>query len=500
MPADLDALIRSRFPSDRSAPCLEREDGRVDSYADLDRAAARIARLLAGLGVRRGDRVAAQVEKSPEAVYLYLGVLRAGAVYLPLNPAYTLPEVEYFLADAEPAAVVCRPESQEAFALLCGKLGVPHLLTLGARGDGSLLERCAGLTADLPRPPLEADDLAAILYTSGTTGRAKGAMLTHGNLAANGLALCELWGFGPGDVLLHALPIFHAHGLFVALHCTLLAGARLLFLPRFDADAVMERLPRATVLMGVPTFYTRLLAEPGLTREACARMRLFISGSASLLAETHVEFEARTGHRIVERYGMSETLITLSNPLRGERKAGTVGKPIAGVLMRVVDDELQVGGPGVMRGYWNNAAATAAAFTDDGFLRTGDAAAVDDDGYVTIRGRLSSDFVKVGGYKVSTREVEDAVASLAGIREVAVVGVPDREWGERVVACVVVEEPLRSLDAEALLARVQQHVQLQSAKKPRAVVVVDALPRNAMGKLQKKRLAEQVQAVLAQSS
>ncbi len=502
MPAGLYALIRSRFPSEASAPFLEREDGRVDSYADLDRATARIARLLAETGVHRGDRVAAQVEKSPEAVYLYLAVLRAGAVYLPLNPAYTRAEVEYFLADAEPRLLVCRPEAEEPFSNLCRKLGVPHLLTLGARGDGSLLERSVGLAGDVARPPIVAGDLAAILYTSGTTGRAKGAMLTHGNLAANGLTLCELWGFGPDDVLLHALPIFHAHGLFVALHCTLLAGARLLFLPRFDAEAVIERLPRATVLMGVPTFYTRLLAHPGLTRERCARVRLFISGSAPLLAETHRRFQERTGHAILDRYGMTETGMNTSNPLDGERIPGSVGPPLPGVEIRVTNEHgtvlgpgeigvLEVRGPNVVPGYWRMPEKTRADFRPDGFFVTGDLGRIDERGYVYIVGR-SKELIISGGLNVYPKEVEAVIDRVAGVVESAVVGVPHPDFGEAVVA-VVQREPGRADVSEEAIVRAARR-ELAAFKTPKRVFFTDELPRNAMGKVEKNRLKERYRA------
>lgn len=503
MPADLYALFRSRFPSDPSAPFLEREDGRVDSYADLDRAAARIAELLVALGVRKGDRIAAQVEKSPEAVYLYLGVLRAGAVYLPLNPAYTAAEVEYCLADAEPTVVVCRRESQALLESLCGKLSVPHLLTLGTEGDGSLVERAAGVAGVFPEPPLAASDLAAILYTSGTTGRAKGAMLTHGNLAANGRALCQLWGFGRQDVLLHALPMFHAHGLFVALHCTLLAGARLLFLPRFDADGVIARLPRATVFMGVPTFYTRLLAHPGLTRERCARVRLFVSGSAPLLAETHRRFEEQTGHAILERYGMTETGMNTSNPLDGERIPGSVGPTLPGVEIRAADEHgtalgpgeigvLEVRGPNVFAGYWRMPEKTRADFRADGFFVTGDLGRIDERGYVYIVGR-SKDLIISGGLNVYPKEVEAVIDRIPGVVESAVVGVPHPDFGEAVVAIVKRERGREDVGEDTIVRAARS--ELAAYKTPKRVFFTNDLPRNAMGKVEKSRLQQRYRAL-----
>ena len=327
-------LFRSRFPADRTRPFIETETGRVYSYADLEAVSGRYARLLSALGVRKGDRVAVQVEKSPEAIFLYLACLRAGAIYLPLNTAYTRHEIEYFVTDAEPSVIVCRPGQEDAF-----KAGTAHILSLGQDGEGTLPDRSASLDPNFPTVPAKLHELAAILYTSGTTGRSKGAMMSHGNLASNALTLHSYWGWQPDDVLLHALPIFHAHGLFVATNCVLLNGSAMLFLPKFDVEQVFRLLPRATVFMGVPTFYARLLADPRLNRESCQHMRLFISGSAPLLAETHREFESRTGHAILERYGMTETVMLTSNPLDGDRIPGTVGFPLPGVEVRVTDPE-----------------------------------------------------------------------------------------------------------------------------------------------------------------
>ena len=491
--ANLFALFRAGFPRDAAAPLLELDDGRVCTYGDLERCSARFGRVLAALGARKGERVVAQVEKSPEALFLYLAALRIGAVYVPLNPAYTPAEVDYFLRDAEPRVVVCRPDDEPRLRAL----GLCSVLTLGADGRGSLIDRSAAEPEDLPLSHVAADDLAAILYTSGTTGRSKGAMLTHGNLAANAVALRRLWEFGPNDVLLHALPIFHAHGLFVAIHCTLLAGARMLFLPRFDAAAVMRLLPRATVLMGVPTFYTRLLREP-LTASACARMRVFISGSAPLLAETHRQFRSRTGHAILERYGMTETGMNTSNPLHGERVPGSVGPPLPDVEIRIADADgrevergdvgvLEVRGPNVFRGYWRMPDKTRAELRDDGFFVTGDVARIDERGYVYLVGR-AKELIISGGLNVYPKEVETVVDRLAGVAESAVVGVPHPDFGEAVIA-VVQREPDRADVTEAAIVEAAR-AELAAYKAPKRVFFVDELPRNAMGKVQKNLLQE----------
>jgi malonyl-CoA/methylmalonyl-CoA synthetase len=497
MPDDLYSLFRSRAPADPSAPFLERDDGTVDSYAELDATAARYAHRLAALGVRKGDRVAVQVEKSPESVYLYLATLRLGAVFLPLNPAYTPSEVGYFLCDAEPALFLCRPEAESSLGDRCRQAGVARLETLGTRGEGSWTTGVAGLPADLPPQPIDTDDLAAILYTSGTTGRSKGAMLTHGNLAANGLALCSLWGFQRDDVLLHALPVFHAHGLFVAIHCTLLAGSRMLFQSRFDPERVLALLPRATVLMGVPTFYTRLLAQAGLTREACAGMRLFVSGSAPLLADTHRQFEDRTGHAILERYGMTETGMNTSNPLLGARVPGSVGPPLPGVEVRVADARgrglapgeigvLEVRGPNVFRGYWRMPEKTASEFRADGFFVTGDLGRIDESGYVHIVGR-NKDLIISGGLNVYPKEIESVVDRIPGVAESAVIGVPHPDFGEAVVAVVARTPAADVSEAEIIQAA---RAELAAFKAPKRVFFVDELPRNAMGKVQKSALQE----------
>ena len=498
--ADLYGLFHSRFAGGLDRVAIECEDGRVYTYGDLDATSARYARLLREIGVARGDRVAVQVEKSAAAVFLYLATLRLGGVYVPLNPAYTPAELGYFVADAEPRAVVCRPEDESVLREICCDASI---LTLGARGDGSLIERSETLPSGFHCSLPASEDIAAILYTSGTTGRSKGAMLTHANLAANGCTLQQLWGFTSDDVLLHALPLFHAHGLFVALHCTLLAGARMLFLPRFDADSVVRLLPRTTVMMGVPTFYTRLLTNPGVTREACARVRLFISGSAPLLVETHQRFRERTGHAILERYGMTETGMNCSNPLRGERVPGSVGPPLPGVEVRVADAAgnvlepgetgvLEVRGPNVFRGYWRMPEKTRAEFRGDGFFVTGDVARIDERGYVHLVGR-ARDLIISGGLNVYPKEIEEVLDSVEGVVESAVVGVPHPDFGEAVVAVVLRSADHPGLTEHAVVTAARQR--LAAYKAPKRVFFTDALPRNAMGKVQKNVLQERYRAL-----
>ena len=498
MNGNLYTLLRSRFPSDRSRPFIETLDGRTYSYADLETISGRLARLLSTLGVTKGDRVAAQIEKSPAALLLYLACLRVGAAYLPLNTAYRAAEIDYFLSDAEPRVVVTDPARSEEIRALPGADGVAALLTLDASGAGSLIERSHGLDPDFDGPPLEADDLAGILYTSGTTGRAKGAMLSHGNLGANADTLARLWGFTADDVLLHALPIYHTHGLFVASNSVLLSGAKMLFLPRFDAQAVIGLLPRATVMMGVPTFYTRLLAEPAFDREACRNMRLFISGSAPLLVETFEAFEARSGHRILERYGMTETGMNASNPLEGERIAGTVGPRLPDVEVRIADEAgrilgpgevgvLEVRGPNVFKGYWRNPEKTREEFRPDGFFITGDITRIDARGYLHIVGR-SKDLIISGGFNVYPKEVEQVIDSIDGVGESAVIGLAHPDFGEAVAAVVTRTEDGNGLNDEAVIARAK--AELANYKVPKRVFFVAALPRNSMGKVQKNLLRE----------
>ena len=484
-----DALMT---PGVAAAPCLTSPGGVTLTYAALREHVARIAGLLVAIGVKPGDRVAAQIEKSPKAFMLYLATVKAGAVFLPLNTAYTSAELAYFLADAEPSLVVCDPVAEAAVAGLTSAT----VVTLDAGGRGSLIDR-AETVAPLVTPiPRASDDLAAILYTSGTTGRSKGAMLTHDNLASNADALVDLWRFVAGDVLLHALPIYHTHGLFVACNTVLRAGASMIFLPKFDADAVLRALPDATVMMGVPTFYTRLLDKPAFGADAANGIRLFTSGSAPLLAETHKSWRERTGHAILERYGMTETNMTTSNPYDGERRAGTVGFPLPGVALRVIEPDsgdavaqgtvgmIEVRGPNVFAGYWRNPEKTAAEFRADGFFVTGDLGTIDADGYVSIVGR-GKDLIITGGFNVYPKEVELEIDAIEGVVESAVVGVPHADLGEGVVAVVVLVEGV-AIDEPAILAALDGR--LAKFKRPKRVVIVPELPRNTMGKVQKAAL------------
>ncbi len=499
MNENLFEIFRQSFPADLSRTFLERPDGSRLSYGDVIELSGRVARVLQDLGVAPGDRVAAQTEKSAEALLLYLGTLRAGAVYLPLNTAYTAGEIRYFLGDAEPTLFVCRPELAGPMAELGGELGVPHVLTLGEQGDGSLWAKVLAASGDAVDVPRSRDDLAAFLYTSGTTGRSKGAMLSHGNLASNAAALRDAWRFTAEDRLLHALPIFHTHGLFVATNITLMAGGSLIFLPRFDLDEMMRLLPRATSMMGVPTFYTRLLSRPDFDRALVAHVRLFVSGSAPLSAETHKEFSARTGHAILERYGMTETNMNTSNPYDGDRVPGSVGMPLPGVELRITDPEtgavlpqgeigmIEVRGPNVFKGYWRMPEKTKAEFREDGFFITGDLGFIDAKGYVSISGR-GKDLIISGGFNVYPAEVEGAVEALPGVADCAVIGVPHPDFGEGVVA-VVTARAGAVLDEKQMIAALGS--ELAKYKLPKRIFVADSLPRNAMGKTQKNQLREE---------
>ncbi|MFG1279533.1 malonate--CoA ligase [Xanthobacter autotrophicus] len=490
--------IRAAMPA-LDTPLATLADGRVETYGDALALSARLAHLLVARGVKPGDRVAVQVEKSWPALALYLATVRAGGVYLPLNTAYTLNEVEYFLSDAEPTLFICPPHIEAEARALTTRLGVPSIETLGADGTGSLTDGSAHLPtefADVLRGP---EDLGGILYTSGTTGRAKGAMLSHDNLLSNALTLKDEWRFTSADVLLHALPIFHTHGLFVASNIVLLAGAAMIFRAKFDPREALELMAagEVTSLMGVPTFYTRLLDQPGLTKEATAKMRLFVSGSAPLLAETHRAFFERTGHAILERYGMTETGMNTSNPYDGERIAGTVGFPLPGISLRVTDPEtgrvlpaddigmIEVKGPNVFKGYWRMPEKTAAEFRD-GYFITGDLGKIDAKGYVHIVGR-GKDLVITGGFNVYPKEVEGEIDAIPGVAESAVIGVPHPDFGEGVTAVVV---PV----AGATLTEADIHAALENRlakfKQPKRVFFVAELPRNTMGKVQKNVLRD----------
>jgi malonyl-CoA/methylmalonyl-CoA synthetase len=473
--------------------------GRVITYGEVVSLSGQMANALTALGLVPGDRVAVQVEKSPEALILYLACLRAGAVYLPLNTGYTLSELEYFIGDSEPKIFVVSPEKESSLAPMAEKLGVGATETLGVDGaSGSLMQRAREAEEAFPDIEAKPDDLAAILYTSGTTGRSKGAMLSHANLGSNAVALKECWKFTSQDVLLHALPIFHTHGLFVASNVILSAGASMIFLPKFDPDEVFRLLPEATTMMGVPTFYVRLLQDQRLTREATRHMRLFVSGSAPLLEETHRDWRTRTGHAILERYGMTETNMNTSNPYDGDRVPGSVGFPLPGVSLRIADPEtgdvlrkgeigmIEVKGPNVFSGYWRMPEKTESEFRSDGYFITGDLGRVDERGYVYIVGR-NKDLIISGGYNVYPKEVENEIDVLPGVVESAVVGVPHPDFGECVVA-IVVPSKGGDISEESILAPLGD--KLARYKLPKRVIFLDELPRNAMGKVQKALLRE----------
>jgi malonyl-CoA/methylmalonyl-CoA synthetase len=493
MNANLYTLLSSHFPEDREQPCLIFTDRPVIAYSELDAASARFAHALIAAGARRGDRVAVQVDKCWEALALYLACLRSGLVFLPLNTGYQKSELAYLFGDAEPSIIVCRPESAERVGPLRPEAAT---LTL-ASGTGTLLERVSNQASAFETALSAPDDVAAILYTSGTTGRPKGAMLTHRNLASNALTLVDYWGFTRGDVLLHALPVYHVHGLFVACHCALLSGARMLWLPKFDGDEVCRLLPRATVMMGVPTFYTRLLAQPNFGADHCRSVRLFISGSAPLLPETFEDFRQRTGQTILERYGMTETGMNASNPLVGERIAGTVGPPLPGISIRIADGEgracaagevggIEVSGHNVFAGYWRMPDKTRDEFTADGYFRTGDVGELLPNGYLRIVGR-AKDLIISGGLNVYPKEIEERIDALSGVVESAVIGVPDPDFGEAVVA-IVVGSPGQVLNESSVIAALKGEI--ASFKIPKRVHFVADLPRNAMGKVQKNVLRE----------
>ncbi len=510
--ANLFAALRAAFPADLDAVAVETDDGLRYTWGDLDRASAMIANLFVALDLEEGARIAVQVEKSVEALMLYLATLRAGYVFLPLNTAYRGAEIEYFIGNAEPAVVVCSSANAEWVGPIALSAGTRHVFTLNDDRTGTLLDMAVQCGDRHTVAQRGEDDLAAILYTSGTTGRSKGAMLTHRNLLSNAQVLKDYWGWtttggpdGRGDVLIHALPIFHVHGLFVAIHGALLNGSKMIWMNRFDPKRVVARLPEATVFMGVPTLYVRMLAEPGLTKKACRNMRLFIAGSAPLLIETFHEWQARTGHTILERYGMSETAMLTSNPynpVQGERRGGTVGFALPGVQLRVritnengdtrdagTDEigDIEVDGPNVFAGYWRMPEKTKEEFTADGFFKTGDVGKIDGLGYITIVGR-SKDLIISGGYNVYPAEIEGVINEMAGVAESALVGVPHPDFGEVGVAVVTVKLGAR-VDGDAIVAELK--ARLANFKIPKRCFIVPELPRNTMGKVQKALLREQ---------
>jgi malonyl-CoA/methylmalonyl-CoA synthetase len=489
---------------DPNRPAIETVDGRHISYGELIARAGQMANVLVARGVRVGDRVAAQTEKSVSGLVLYLATVRAGAIYLPLNTAYTLNELDYFITDAEPSLVVCDPAKAEGISAIAAKVKA-KVETLGPDGRGSLTDAADAASTAFATVPRGNDDLAAILYTSGTTGRSKGAMLSHDNLASNSRSLVDYWRFSNKDILIHALPIYHTHGLFVASNVTLFARASMIFLPKFDPDLIIRLMARATVLMGVPTFYTRLLQNPALSKDTTSHMRLFISGSAPLLADTHREWAARTGHAVLERYGMTETNMNTSNPYDGERVPGAVGHPLPGVLVRVTDPAtgkeiahetvgmIEVKGPNVFKGYWRMPEKTRSEFRDDGFFITGDLGKIDDKGYVHILGR-GKDLVISGGFNVYPKEIESEIDAMPGVVESAVIGVPHADFGEGVTA-IVVCHPEAGVSEASVLKGLDGR--LAKFKMPKRVFIVDELPRNTMGKVQKNVLRDMYEDIYA---
>jgi malonyl-CoA/methylmalonyl-CoA synthetase len=516
---NLFSALRAAFPADLNATAVETDEGLNYSWRDLDRATAMMANLLKSLDLPEGSRVAVQVEKSVEAMMLYLATLRAGYVFLPLNTAYQSAEIEYFIGNAEPAVVVCSGANFGWVSKIAFKAGTQHVFTLNDDRTGSLLDRAAHHSDQHQPVPRQADDLAAILYTSGTTGRSKGAMLTHGNMLSNALTLKDYWGWktsggpdGRGDVLIHALPIFHVHGLFVAIHGALINGSKMIWMAKFDPKRAIAYMAKATVFMGVPTLYVRMLAEPTLNKAAVKNMRLFIAGSAPLLIETFTEWQERTGHTILERYGMSETAMLTSNPYaadkrygqQSERRGGTVGFPLPGVSLRVRGDDgvdlpvgeiggIQVQGPNVFKGYWRMPEKTAEEFTADAYFKTGDVGKVDERGYVTIVGR-SKDLIISGGYNVYPAEIEGYINEMKGVAESAVVGVPHPDFGEVGVA-VVIAKAGAALQPEAIIAELK--AKLANFKIPKKCFVVTELPRNTMSKVQKNLLRDQYKGLFA---
>ena len=486
-------------PAERTRPLLTQPDGAAFSYADAWTLSARMANAFSAAGLQPGDRVTVQAAKTPQTLCLYLACLRSGLVYHPLNDAYQPAELEYFIGDAEPRAVICDPDNLDVFTGITAATDCRRW-TLDVHGRGSLLEAAADCPDEAPVTHCDADTTAVLLYSSGTTGQPKGAMLTHANLASNTATLVEAWGFTRDDRLLHALPVYHAHGLFVGLGCAMTSGCSMQWLPKFTVDTVLDCLSDATVMMGVPTFYSRLLEHDAFDAARCTSIRLFISGSAPLTAELHERFRIRTGHLILERYGMTETSMLSSNPLDGERRPGSVGPALPGVTIRITDDRdqpaatgevgnIQVKGPNVFKGYWRRERQTAQEFTADGFFRTGDQGRLDADHYLTIMGR-SKDLIISGGLNVYPREVEQAIDALDGVDESAVIGVPHADFGEAVVAVIVAQDDKPPQEQE-LLALLRGR--LANFKTPKRIFFVAELPRNTMGKVQKNLLRQQYQ-------
>ncbi|MCH1597163.1 MAG: malonyl-CoA synthase [Pseudomonadales bacterium] len=488
----------------KTTPFLRLLSGQVITHQDFLATGARIANVMVQIGLKPGDRVAVQVEKSPEALAIYAACAQAGLIFLPLNTAYTVDELGYFIENSGASLIVCDAGSEAKLGDIANALGA-RIETLDADGSGTLMDQAHVMPVSFPTVERQGDDLAAFLYTSGTTGRSKGAMLTQNNLLSNAQTLVREWRFTADDVLLHALPIFHTHGLFVATNVTLAAGSSMIFMPKFDLDQIIGRIPDATTMMGVPTFYTRILGDSRFTKGLAAHMRLFVSGSAPLLAETHAQFEERTGHRILERYGMTETNMNTSNPYEGDRRAGTVGFPLPGVELKITNldtgetlsnaevGQIEVRGPNVFKGYWQMPEKTAAELREDGFFITRDLGKIDEDGYVHIVGR-NKDLIISGGYNIYPKEIELILDDQPGVLESAVIGVPHPDFGETVVGLIVPEEDA-SLNTEAMMDAVRKS--LARFKHPRKLVVLDELPRNTMGKVQKNVLRDQYQGMFA---
>ncbi len=492
-------LFEKRFPQDLMQPFIETTNGKQYSYQDLIDLTSRIESTMVNAGISKGDRVIFQVNKSPEAIFLYLACLKLGAISVPLNSSYTASELSYFLDDIEPGLVVCDPASPIIKDKLLHTRKITSLLTLDKYGEGSLFDSVGNRNRSEKVTDVDKNDIACILYTSGTTGKPKGAMITHGNLSSNALAVHQSWGFNNDDILLHALPIFHVHGLFVALNCVLLSGTSMIFLPEFNVNDIIKFLPKVTVLMGVPTFYTRLLSHPELNNLALKNMRLFISGSAPLLKEVSDDFYTRTGHLILERYGMTETVMIASNPLKAERIPGTVGQALPNIEIRITTEDdkilevgaignIQVSGPNVFKGYWRSPEKSQEEFTKDGFFKTGDVGFLDAKGYLTIVGR-SKDLIISGGYNVYPKEIENIMNSLDGIDESAVIGVPHPDFGEGVIAVVVKESNNKIEIDESNLKNILKQ-ELATYKVPKRIFDISELPLNIMGKVQKNSLRD----------
>tara|TARA_X000001036_G_scaffold198651_1_gene186929 strand:+ start:456 stop:1964 length:1509 start_codon:yes stop_codon:yes gene_type:complete len=494
--SNLFSNFQENFPDDLESQFLVTSKGRHVSYLELNDASARIANYLLELGASPGERVTVQVEKSVESIFLYLACLRSGLVYHPLNTAYKSSELSFFIENAEPTIVICSTEAVDTYRSIVSKEGIKAFLTLDSDGSGTLMQEAARFSSNCETRQCKGSETAALLYSSGTTGQPKGIVLSHDNLLKNGETLVNTWAFSSSDQLLHMLPIYHVHGLFVGLNTILLSGASMVWCEGFNAEEAIENLPNCTVMMGVPTYYTRLLSNSKLKKECCSNMRLFISGSAPLLKETFVNFQDKTGHTILERYGMTETGMNTSNPLDGERRAGTVGLPLSGVTVRVVDGsgeemttnetgDIQIKGPNVFSGYWRMPDKSAEDFTEDGFFNTGDKGSIDSDGYLSIVGR-EKDMIITGGLNVYPREIELIIDEINGVKESAVVGVADLDFGEAVIAVIVSDGSI--LDEEKIISLCK--VQLANFKIPKRIYFIKDLPRNAMGKIQKNLLRE----------